>query len=32
MRRTARNLSMRPEGGYVDLNLMREGGRRMVIA
>ena len=29
---TAKRASMRPEGGYVDLNLTREGGRRMVFA
>ncbi len=27
---TAQRAAMRPEGGYVDLNLTREGGRRMV--
>jgi len=29
---TAKRASMRPEGGYVDLNLTREGGRRRVFA
>jgi len=29
---TAKHAAMRPEGGYVDLNLTREGGRRMVFA
>ncbi len=30
--KTAKRPTMRPEGGYVDLNLTREGGRRMVFA
>ncbi len=29
---TAKGATMRPEGGYVDLNLTREGGRHMVFA
>ena len=29
---TAKRVAMRPEGGYVDLNLTREGGRCMVSA
>ena len=28
---TAKRAAMRPQGGYVDLNLTREGGRRMVL-
>jgi hypothetical protein len=28
----AKRAAMRPEGGYVDLHLTREGGRRMVFA
>jgi hypothetical protein len=28
---TAKRAAMRPEGGYVDLNLTHEGGRRMVL-
>ena len=28
---TAKRAAMRPEGGYVDLNLTREGSRRMVL-
>ena len=28
---TAKRAAMRPEGGHVDLNLTREGGRRMVL-
>ncbi len=29
---TAQRAAMRPEGGYVELNLTREGGRRRVFA
>ncbi len=29
---TAKRAAMRPEGGYVDLNFTREGGRGMVFA
>ena len=29
---TAKRAAMRPEGSYVDLNLTREGSRRMVFA
>ena len=29
---TANRAAMQPEGGYVDLNLKREGGRRRVFA
>jgi hypothetical protein len=29
---TTRRAAMQPVGGYVDLNLMREGSRRMVFA
>jgi len=29
---TAKRAAMRPEGGYVDLNLTREGSRHMVFA
>jgi hypothetical protein len=28
---TAKRAAMRPEGGYVDLNLTREGSRHMVL-
>ena len=28
---TSQRAAMRPEGGYVDLNLTREGSRRMVL-
>jgi hypothetical protein len=29
---TAKQAAMRPEGGYVDLNFTREGGRDMLFA
>ena len=32
VRETAKRAAIRPESGYVDLNLTREGGRRMVLA
>ena len=32
VRETAQRAAMQPEGDYVDLNLKREGGRRMVFA